>query len=113
MCITRHSHIRTCHIPFLSTERIWSLGLSRHFTPFHWVDSSDSWLRYYHSSSCGVRSAVICYNIGHKFTFNPDLLVKGVNEFVLSLPANATDYESAVLPTSVYVQYDALRLEIK
>lgn len=35
------------------------------------------------------------------------------NEIVLSLPYNATDYESAVLPRSVYVQYDALRLEVK
>ncbi|RDW82802.1 hypothetical protein BP6252_03914 [Coleophoma cylindrospora] len=67
---------------------------------------------YYQSSSCAVRSAVICYNIGHKFTFDPTLLVTGVNEIVLSLPANATDYESAVLPQSVYVQYDALRLEV-
>jgi rhamnogalacturonan endolyase len=35
------------------------------------------------------------------------------NEVVLSLPYNATDYESAVLPRSIYVQYDALRLEVK
>jgi rhamnogalacturonan endolyase len=38
--------------------------------------------------------------------------VAGYNEFTLSLPFNATDYESAVLPTTVYVQYDALRLEL-
>lgn len=38
--------------------------------------------------------------------------VEGANELILSLPANATDYESAVLPQSVYVQYDALRLEV-
>ncbi|KAF8860534.1 rhamnogalacturonate lyase, partial [Acephala macrosclerotiorum] len=66
---------------------------------------------YYHSSSCAVRSAVICYNIANKFTFDPELLVEGTNEIVLHLPANATDYESAVLPQSTYVQYDALRLE--
>ena len=35
------------------------------------------------------------------------------NEIILSLPYNATDYESALLPRSVYVQYDALRLEVK
>lgn len=35
------------------------------------------------------------------------------NEIVLSLPFNATDYESALLPRSVYVQYDALRLEVR
>ena len=68
---------------------------------------------YYHSSSCAVRSAVICYQVANKFTFDPDLLKEGENEIVLSLPYNATDYESAVLPQSVYVQYDALRLEIK
>jgi len=68
--------------------------------------------RYYHSSSCAVRSEIICYNIDHKFTFDPKFFVSGTNEIVLSLPANATDYESAVLPQSVYVQYDALRLEV-
>lgn len=68
---------------------------------------------YYQSSSCAVRSAVICYQVANKFTFDPDLLKEGENEIILSLPFNATDYESAVLPQSVYVQYDALRLEIK
>ncbi|KAJ9136460.1 Rhamnogalacturonate lyase [Pleurostoma richardsiae] len=67
---------------------------------------------YYQSSSCAVRSAVICYNVAHKFTFDPDILTAGENTIILSLPYNATDYESAVLPQSVYVQYDALRLEI-
>ncbi|KAF4630275.1 hypothetical protein G7Y89_g7867 [Cudoniella acicularis] len=67
---------------------------------------------YYHSSSCAVRSAVICYNIANKFVFDADFLVVGKNEIILSLPANATDYESAVLPQTTYVQYDALRLEI-
>ncbi|EEU44392.1 polysaccharide lyase family 4 [Fusarium vanettenii 77-13-4] len=62
--------------------------------------------------SCAVRSSVSCYNIAHKFVFDAGLLSKGENEIVLSLPYNATDYESAVLPASVYVQYDALRLEI-
>ncbi len=41
-----------------------------------------------------------------------DFLVEGTNEIILSLPVSATDYESAVLPQSTYVQYDALRLEI-
>lgn len=53
-----------------------------------------------------------CYNIAHKFEFDAKILKKGENEIVLSLPFNATNYESAVLPTTVYVQYDALRLEI-
>lgn len=64
------------------------------------------------SSSCGVRSAVICYNLAHKFVFDAAMLAEGVNEMILSLPANATDYESALLPRPVYVQYDALRLEV-
>ncbi|KFZ14201.1 hypothetical protein V501_03374 [Pseudogymnoascus sp. VKM F-4519 (FW-2642)] len=68
---------------------------------------------YYHSSSCGVRSAVICYNIDNKFAFDTSLLVEGLNEFTLSLPYNAIDYESAVLAQSTYVQYDAMRLEIE
>ncbi|KAI2624141.1 polysaccharide lyase family 4 protein [Hypoxylon sp. NC1633] len=67
---------------------------------------------YYQSSSCAVRSAVICYNIANKFVFDTSLLKEGENKIVLSLPFNATDYESAVLPNSVYVQYDALRLEV-
>lgn len=74
--------------------------------------------RYYQSSSCGVRSAVSgCYHLSHKWEFPTSYLTSGegaaANEIVLSLPYNATDYESAVLPRSVYVQYDALRLEVK
>ncbi|KAI1762927.1 polysaccharide lyase family 4 protein [Hypoxylon sp. FL1150] len=73
----------------------------------------DPWvIPYYQSSSCAVRSAVICYNIANKFVFDPALLQEGENQIILSLPFNATDYESAVLPGSVYVQYDALRLEV-
>lgn len=68
---------------------------------------------YYHSSSCAVRSAVICYNIAHKFVFDAKLLTEGENSFVLSLPYKGTNYESALLPESLYVQYDALRLEVK
>ncbi|KAL6162418.1 hypothetical protein ACJQWK_11351 [Exserohilum turcicum] len=67
---------------------------------------------YYQSSSCAVRSAIVCYNLAHKFEFSASMLKEGENMFVLSLPYNATDYESAVLPESVYVQYDALRLEV-
>ncbi len=59
-----------------------------------------------------MRSGIICYNVANKFTFDTSYFVQGTNEILLSLPANATDYESAVLPTSVYVQYDALRLEV-
>lgn len=60
-----------------------------------------------------MRSAVSCYNIAHKFVFDTKYLKAGENTIVLSLPFNATDYESAVLPRSVYVQYDALRLEVR
>jgi rhamnogalacturonan endolyase len=53
--------------------------------------------------------------VSHKFTFPTSYLATGkaTNEIILSLPYNATDYESALLPRSVYVQYDALRLEVK
>jgi rhamnogalacturonan endolyase len=59
---------------------------------------------------------VVCYQVANKFTFPTGYLSTGLNatnEIVLSLPYNATDYESAVLATSVYVQYDALRLEVQ
>jgi len=69
--------------------------------------------RYYQSSSCAVRSAVICYNLAHKFTFDSSVLKAGENSIILSLPYNGTNYESALLPESVYVQYDAMRLEVK
>ncbi|PVI00622.1 polysaccharide lyase family 4 protein [Periconia macrospinosa] len=64
-----------------------------------------------HSSSCAVRSAATCYTTGHKFVFAAGLLKVGENEMILSLPARATAPEDAVLPESVYLQYDALRLE--
>lgn len=72
--------------------------------------------RYYHSSSCATRSGITCYHVSNKWTFPTSYLHAGkniTNEIVLSLPFNATDYESAVLPRSIYVQYDALRLEVK
>ncbi|KAH8827330.1 galactose mutarotase-like domain-containing protein [Flagelloscypha sp. PMI_526] len=69
-------------------------------------------IQWFQSSSCAVRSAVVCYNIANKFTFPTSWLKEGENELVLSIPYNATDVETAVLPGSIYVQYDALRLEI-
>lgn len=65
------------------------------------------------SGSCGVRSAVVCQNFGHKFEFAVDaFLLEGANELVLSLPFNATNRETAQLPGTTYLQYDALRLEL-
>ncbi|KAJ2990863.1 hypothetical protein NUW58_g2747 [Xylaria curta] len=66
----------------------------------------------YRSGSCGVRSGVVCQNFGHKFVFSTALLKEGVNKFVLSLPFNATNTETALLPGVIYIQYDALRLEL-
>lgn len=83
------------------------------FRFYSFANDSIRGTRYYHSSSCAVRSAVICYNLAHKFVFDIGLLKQGRNEIVLSLPFNATDYESALLAESVYVQYDALRLEVR
>ncbi|KAJ3545112.1 hypothetical protein NM208_g2678 [Fusarium decemcellulare] len=68
---------------------------------------------YWRSGSCGVRSAISCQNIEHKFAFPASKLQQGKNEFVLSLPFNASSVETALLPDSLYVQYDALRLELK
>ena len=53
------------------------------------------------------------YNIAHKFVFDAGYLKAGENAIVLSLPFNGTNYESALLPRTVYVQYDALRLEVR
>ncbi|KAL2679216.1 hypothetical protein Neosp_009983 [[Neocosmospora] mangrovei] len=73
-----------------------------------------TWLiPYWRSGSCAVRSAVACQNVEHKFVFPSSNLRAGKNEFVLSLPFNASSVETAVLPDSLYVQYDALRLELK
>lgn len=73
-----------------------------------------TWLiPYWRSGSCGVRSAVSCQNTEHKFVFSAEELKEGKNEFVLSLPFNASSVETAVLPDSLYVQYDALRLELQ
>ncbi|KAL4789073.1 galactose mutarotase-like domain-containing protein [Aspergillus venezuelensis] len=74
----------------------------------------DTWIiPYWRSGSCGVRSAIACQNIEHHFEFPVEYLAQGRNEFVLSLPFNATSPESALLPDSLYVQYDALKLEIR
>lgn len=64
------------------------------------------------SGSCGVRSGIVCQNFGHMFVFPTAMLQEGANELVLSLPYNATDTETSVLPGVVYVQYDALRFEL-
>ncbi|KAG2420496.1 hypothetical protein HFD88_000108 [Aspergillus terreus] len=64
------------------------------------------------SSSCIVRSAVSCYQVRSRMTFPADWLQVGSNTLTLHLPRNATDVEDAILPGTVYVQYDALRLEL-
>ncbi|KAJ5970095.1 Glycoside hydrolase-type carbohydrate-binding [Penicillium vulpinum] len=65
------------------------------------------------SSSCIVRSAVSCYQIGSRMEFPADWLHVGDNVLRLHLPFNATDTETAILPATVYVQYDAIRLELQ
>lgn len=64
------------------------------------------------SSSCIVRSAVSCYQVREKVRFDKEVLKEGWNHLELSLPDNATDTETAVLPNAIYVQYDALRFEL-
>ncbi|RYP46844.1 hypothetical protein DL768_007011 [Monosporascus sp. mg162] len=56
------------------------------------------------SGSCGVRSGVICQNFDHKFEFPAGELKEGTNEFVLSLPFNATNKETALLPGTTILQ---------
>ncbi|TFY81317.1 hypothetical protein EWM64_g2699 [Hericium alpestre] len=58
---------------------------------------------YYQSGSCAVRSGISCYVLSQKFTFPGTSLKRGANKFVLELPQNAR---------GIYVQYDALRLEL-
>ncbi|KAJ6110365.1 Glycoside hydrolase-type carbohydrate-binding [Penicillium sp. IBT 16267x] len=65
------------------------------------------------SSSCIVRSAVSCYQVGSRMEFPADWLRVGDNVLRLHLPYNATDTGTAILPASVYVQYDAIRLELQ
>jgi rhamnogalacturonan endolyase len=68
---------------------------------------------YKHSSSCAVRSGITCYNTRHMYVFNADLLQVGENVLTLSLPTGAGGNSGgADLPSGVYVQYDALRLEV-
>lgn len=55
-----------------------------------------------------MRSAVICYNIGHKFNFSTELLQTGENTFILSLPYNATDYVSLTLVFGVDLRSQTL-----
>ena len=64
------------------------------------------------SSSCIVRSAVSCYQVRSKMEFPAERLRVGDNSLTLHLPFNATNTETAILPETVYVQYDALRLEV-
>ncbi|KAL0934674.1 rhamnogalacturonate lyase c [Colletotrichum truncatum] len=67
---------------------------------------------YWRSGSCGVRSGISCQNIENKFIFSSAALREGQNELTLSLPFNASSVETALLPDALYVQYDALRLEL-
>ncbi|KAL2826148.1 galactose mutarotase-like domain-containing protein [Aspergillus cavernicola] len=85
----------------------WTLDVNNGAYESTWV------IPYYRSGSCGVRSAVACQNIEHHFDFPVAMLRQGGNQFVLSLPFNASSVETALLPDALYVQYDALRLEVK
>ncbi|KAJ1338107.1 rhamnogalacturonan endolyase [Microdochium nivale] len=77
-------------------------------------DLEQTWvIPYWRSGSCGVRSSVVCQNTEHKFVFEAaSALRTGRNTLVLSLPFNATNKETALLPDALYVQYDALRFEL-
>jgi len=68
---------------------------------------------WYKSSSCAVRSALSCYQVAGKITFEAGWMEEGWNQLVLALPGNATDMETAQLTDAIYVQYDAVRLEVQ
>ncbi|KAF8425321.1 galactose mutarotase-like domain-containing protein [Tirmania nivea] len=57
---------------------------------------------WYKSSSCAVRSAVSCNQVREKLRFDVEKVRVGWNELVLELPIYG----------AIYVQYDALRLEV-
>ncbi|KAJ1303374.1 hypothetical protein OPQ81_011568 [Rhizoctonia solani] len=58
---------------------------------------------WYQSSNCAVRSGISCYNIAKKLKFPGSWLKGGWNKMILSLPFKKS---------AVYVQYDALRMEL-
>ncbi|CAE6415670.1 unnamed protein product [Rhizoctonia solani] len=58
---------------------------------------------WYQSSSCAVRSGISCYNIAKNLPFPGSWLKEGWNKVILSLPFNKN---------AVYLQYDALRMEL-
>jgi rhamnogalacturonan endolyase len=61
-----------------------------------------------------VRSGIACYSTRHKFIFDAGMIKNGdENVLTLSLPDGASGYSGrAKLPAGVYLQYDALRLEV-
>ncbi|CAL1715934.1 unnamed protein product [Somion occarium] len=65
--------------------------------------SLDWEIQWFESSSCGERSAISCHLLSRKVEFPGTWLKRGYNKFVLALPHAAP----------VYVQYDALRLELR
>ncbi|KAI9063041.1 polysaccharide lyase family 4 protein [Trametes sanguinea] len=60
-------------------------------------------IQWFESSSCAERSAISCHLLSNKLQFPATWLKSGHNSFVLELPHAAP----------VYVQYDALRLELQ
>lgn len=66
---------------------------------------------YWHSSSCAIRSGIICFGVRNKWTFPVSKLSSSAtNKLVLSMPNNPT--EGGVTISSLSVMYDALRLEV-
>lgn len=53
-----------------------------------------------------------CDNFVKKFVFSTNPLTVGENTFILSLSSEAASEESAELPETTYVQYDAIRFEV-
>ncbi|KAJ7617816.1 galactose mutarotase-like protein [Roridomyces roridus] len=75
-----------------------SISINEQNEPFVWTITPQE------SGSCGVRSAISCYLLSNKFVFPGTWLNAGHNNFIIALPVNVS---------GIYIQYDALRLEIQ
>ena len=96
----------TCRWWYQSIITNWNSGSSRKcsYLRRRARNTSSPRRRYNESSPCATWSGITCCNLGHKFVF-PTRYLNGDdrNEIILSLPFNATDYESALLLRSVGV----------
>ncbi|KAG0146650.1 hypothetical protein CROQUDRAFT_62650 [Cronartium quercuum f. sp. fusiforme G11] len=78
-------------------------------------NSLPTWIiQWYTSGSCIIRSSIQCYQNRNKWTFPASYLKAGaLNKIVLMMPYGGKHHScKAQRPSNIYVQYDALRLEV-